>query len=554
MDSSLRQELDMILYLMLENEASQQQIERLDALLESDPESLAYAMDYYLITAALRKSNAIPSASFNTQDEIDEQFNLLKVFAEEERIAPTVEIPVEEKEPPQTAAVRPAASKSDRQKTALWVLVGSMAALFLFFASIKFIPNREPVAMLAEVVEARWQNGEEGLKIQDLFYNTDIPRVLRSGTIEIEFNSGARAVLEGPAEFVCKSDNMISLSYGRLYSRVPRHATGFTVLARDARIVDLGTEFGVQANVDGTLELHVTDGKTSLIAGNKIKRDVYQILAGQARQVSDQGTSIKEIELKDSAFAQKIDTETGLVWKGQKALSLADLTGGGNGFGTGTLEAGIDPGTGKAILFGPELYDMHPVVSNAYRRVEGHPFVDGVFVPNSADRPQVISSQGHIFEDCPKTNGTYYTGIINGTVQEFGWGGPGLKLNGIVYGTANSPAIFIHANQGITFDLQMIRRALQGTPIMRFEAICGISQTAVLYGMADFYVLVDGQVRFHQGEIQKDQFCDVRVDLNGSDRFLTLVTVASPNKIVPEGLNMEHGDWCLFGNPNLVLE
>ncbi len=554
MDSIQRQELDMILYLMLEKEASDQQIERLDSLLENDPEALAHAMDYYLITAALRKSNAIPSASFNTQDEIDEQFNLLKVFAEEERIAPTVAIPAEEKKRLQAAAVRPAAPKSDHQKTMLWALVASMAALFLFFASVKFIPNREPVAVLAEAVEARWQNGEEALKIQDFFYNTDRPRTLRSGTIEIEFNSGARAVVEGPAEFVCKSDNMISLSYGRLYSRVPQHATGFTVLAKDARIVDLGTEFGVQANVDGTLELHVTHGKTSLIAGDKSSRDIYQIPAGQARKVSDQGTSVKEIELKGSAFAQKIDTETGLVWKGQKTLNLADITGGGNGFGTGTLEAGIDPGTGRPILFGPELYNIHPVVSNAYHRVEGRPFVDGVFVPNSTDRPQIVSSQGHIFENCPQTNGTYYTGIINGTVQEFGWGGPGLKLNGIVYGTADSPAIFIHANQGITYDLAAMRRALQGAPIVRFESVCGISQTAVLHGMADFYVLVDGQVRFHQSDIRKDQFCDVRVDLSGKDRFLTLATVASPNKKTPEGLNIEHGDWCLFGNPRLILE
>lgn len=544
----------MILYLMLEKEASDQQVERLDSLLENDPEALAHAMDYYLITAALRKSNAIPSASFNTQDEIDEQFNLLKVFAEEERIAPTVAIPAEGKKRSQAAVVRPAAPKSDHQKTMLWALVASMAALFLFFASVKFIPNREPVAVLAEAVEARWQNGEEALKIQDFFYNTDRPRTLRSGTIEIEFNSGARAVVEGPAEFVCKSDNMISLSYGRLYSRVPQHATGFTVVAKDARIVDLGTEFGVQANVDGTLELHVTHGKTSLIAGDKSSRDIYQIPAGQARKVSDQGASVKEIELKGSAFAQKIDTVTGLVWKGQKTLNLADITGGGNGFGTGTLEAGIDPGTGRPILFGPELYNIHPVVSNAYHRVEGRPFVDGVFVPNSTDRPQIVSSQGHIFENCPQTNGAYYTGIINGTVQEFGWGGPGLKLNGIVYGTADSPAIFIHANQGITYDLAAMRRALQGAPIVRFESVCGISQTAVLHGMADFYVLVDGQVRFHQSDIRKDQFCDVRVDLSGKDRFLTLATAASPNKKTPEGLNIEHGDWCLFGNPRLILE
>jgi hypothetical protein len=552
MDARYREELDLLLYRMLEKEASDQESARLNALLAEDAEALRYAMDFYLVAAALRKSTVIPSASLGSQDEIDEQFHLLKIFAEEERIAPSVELP-EEIEEPAAKPVRTQVYRPDRQKTALWVLVASMAALVVFFASVKFLPQREAVAFLTEAVEPRWQNGEEGPKNQDLFYNTDAPRILRSGTIEIEFYSGARAVIEGPAEFACKSDNMLSLAYGRVYSRVPNYATGFTVLANGSRIVDMGTEFGVLANVDGSLELHVTKGKTSLVAGRK-GQEVYQIEAGQARRVREGGEEVEEIGLKSEHFAQRIDTKSGLIWKGQKTLSLADMAGGGNGLGTGCLECGIDPANADAMRM-EAIYDArHPQASNAYRRVGWHPFIDGVFVPNGSQGPQIVSSRGDVFAECPPTNGQYYVSILNGITEAFGGGGPGLMLNGTAFGTAENPAIFIHANQGITFDLAAIREALRGPALVRFEAVGGISQTAPEHGLADLYVLVDGQVRFYQPAIQKGQFCQVQVNLEQRDRFLTLVSVTHPGKQLPAGLNQEHGDWTLFGRPVLVLQ
>ena len=551
MDAKLKQELDAILYLMLENQAPESLIQRLNGLLE-DPEVLDYATHFYLISAALRKSSVLFSASFEPQQEIDEQFSLLQLFAEEERIAPTIEIPVEKAEPEAAAEIRPA-QKNSGSKTSLYLLITSMAALILFFASIRFIPNKEQVAVLAEAVQAKWAGSGEGMAIQDPFYNTDAPRVLKSGTIEIEFNYGARVVVEGPAEFSCKSDNMIHLHYGRIFSRVPRQATGFTVSTDEARIVDLGTEFGVQAGVDGTVELHVTHGRTSLITGDEKKKNILEVLAGHARQICDQGRTVTEIAL-DTSFAQKIDTKTGLIWTGSKVVNLADIVGGGNGFGTGTREQGIDPLTDAYATFDPAS-DAHPTASNAYRRFEANPFIDGVFVPNGAKRPQVVSSTGKVFADCPASSSRYYAMILNGTTQTFGGGGPGLSLDGTAYGTSENPAVFMHTNQGITFDLAAIRNALHGTSIVRFESVCGISQTAPTdYGMANLYVLVDGQVRFVRTDMQKGQSCAIHLALSDQDRFLTLVTVESGDKKVPAGYNSEHGDWCLFGRPVLRLE
>ena len=95
--------------------------------------------------------------------------------------------------------------------------IGQIAAFFLFLASIQLIPNKEAVAILADAVNPKWQKGTDALFIGDSFFNTDDPVVLKSGMIDIEFNYGARVVVEGPAEFACKSDNMIYLEYGRIY-------------------------------------------------------------------------------------------------------------------------------------------------------------------------------------------------------------------------------------------------------------------------------------------------------------------------------------------------
>ena len=73
---------------------------------------------------------------------------------------------------------------------------------------------------------------------------------------------------------------------------------------------------------------------------------------------------------------------TGVVFASQAMalpLDLADVVGGGNGFGTGTPDTGIDPRTGS-IVSGITATD-NPGASNIYNSV-AYSFVDGVFVPD----------------------------------------------------------------------------------------------------------------------------------------------------------------------------
>lgn len=83
---------------------------------------------------------------------------------------------------------------------------------------------------------------------------------LLAGRAEITFDSGARTILSGPAEFVVREPNRLELMAGQLTARVPPRAVGFQVDAPYLRAVDLGTEFAVEVTPTEWTELHVFDG------------------------------------------------------------------------------------------------------------------------------------------------------------------------------------------------------------------------------------------------------------------------------------------------------
>ena len=77
-------------------------------------------------------------------------------------------------------------------------------------------------------------------------------------------------------------------------------------------------------------------------------------------------------------------------------------------------------------------------------------------------------------------------------------------MGGIDYASPGHGLLLLHANKGITFDLEAIRRANPGCRLLRFRAIAGNTETVSAKGesvCADFWVLVDGQSRFQRREI-----------------------------------------------------
>ncbi|MCC9644676.1 FecR domain-containing protein [Rhodopirellula sp. JC740] len=104
---------------------------------------------------------------------------------------------------------------------------------------------------------------------------------LDSGWAQIEFLSGATVVLHGPAEMELVSSAEAIMHRGRIRAEVPPAARGFVVRTNDMKVVDLGTEFGLEvsdegANVqvfDGEVELHTQSKQPQLVqAGNSLRK------------------------------------------------------------------------------------------------------------------------------------------------------------------------------------------------------------------------------------------------------------------------------------------
>ena len=140
------------------------------------------------------------------------------------------------------------------------------------------------VAMLDRVVDAQWNQGGKSPRLGAPLE----PGWLRleSGLAQIVFYSGARVVIEGPAEFQLISPGDASCRGGRLTVEVPPQAKGFRVGTPQMNVTDLGTSFGLDVKELRT-ELHVFKGRvefqTAFGAGKQEVREGAGAVAEKAR-------------------------------------------------------------------------------------------------------------------------------------------------------------------------------------------------------------------------------------------------------------------------------
>ncbi len=449
---------------------------------------------------------------------------------------------------------RKAMLKIRRQKypASLWLSIVSMVAMLIMVAYVMLNPRTTyPVATLTASYKAQWQT--KTLDTGSRLANEGTSMKLLGGLAKLRFDNGAELVLEGPAEFKILADDRIDLRSGKLYAKVPQEAIGFSIYTKNAKVIDLGTEFGMNVYEQGDTYLHVIKGSTRLIAGEKSgKQDSVVVGKGVAKRVSGDSAAIWDIPCNTRLFVRAFNPETGYVWNGQPKLDLADIVGGGDGFGLSQKCVGINPVTGKSVdslLFlnrKPGTNDYHPVLDISY--------IDGIFVPQGSSVGQVVSSQGHIFTECPQTDGRYWMEVTNRPITSPAGTSLGknqdldvVRLGGVQFGTPQHPAIMMHANVGITFDLNIIRTKVPGTVIRAFTALCGLSETtSKADASAVLWVLVDGQVREKIAVNTLQNQHDISVALSDSERFLTLIATDDGNGIA--------GDWTFFGNPALWLE
>jgi len=581
-------ELSTLLVRLLDGTIGQNEFAEVEKRIASDPADLAYYIDFMAMWANLDQLNdvstVVPKGGSEVNDPLTSEI-LREAIEKSEQLAETHE---EEK------AKQEAESKQDTVKKAAETMfkefqererrrmekiaykryvrrqrmlvsgIGALAAVLVIVILARFLNPRShspaPVAppIVAEIIQsidAQW--GDSGISAAAGTQLTASTMQLKRGLIKIAFESGAEVILQAPCKVKPENANQIFLLSGNITAIVPDKAIGFTVRTPTATLVDYGTEFGVMTNASGETEVHVFKGEVDLRSGPdaRVFEKSKRIKTRQAGMVDSQGgLSTKKIKYQAKRFIRQMPANSRFGRPGER-LDLADVIGGGNGFGTGDPNQSINPDNGQ-IRAGFYPRDHVGIDgSSDYIPMASLDFIDGVFIPDGSDGPIVVSSNGHTFHDCPDTNSKFCWDIFNGDATNLDARYRGL-LDGKQYGTFTHPAVTLHSNTGITFDLDKIRASLGGNQLVAFTTLCGLGNHPdydnQIFCRADFWILIDGQKRFEwKSATQQHKAREVRVKLTEQDKFLTLIVTDG------DGLsNKEKScgyDWGIFAEAALML-
>lgn len=385
---------------------------------------------------------------------------------------------------------------------------------------------------------------------------------LAAGFMEITYDSGAKVILEGPCEYIAEAQSAGHLLLGKLTAKVEKsddrgtpnpqapganHEPLFAVRTPTAIVTDLGTEFGVECDKTGVTSSVVFRGSVKLEAASsdgKPKGPAQVLYANQSARVEKSGKAngpgdlkvVMDASIRSSDFARRMPRQT------VKSFDLLDGTAGGSGRAN-RRDWGVDPATGRFV---DQAITTEIVGDRKYHRVDFSPFLDGVFIPDGSAGPVQVDSAGHTCDEFPHTTNSSPGSLwVGGRIPNR----LATVLGGVNYSDADHAALFLHANEGITFNLDAIRRANPGCKLIRFRAAAGNTETASSEGepgLADFWVLVDGQVRYQRQKIDglSGAFY-IAVPIRDTDRFLTLVGTDA-------GDGVRH-DWILFGDPRIEM-
>ncbi len=542
--------IDALIELAIDGSITPEQSQHLNDLIVSHAAVRRHYCEYIQLNVNIERLARTIDADCPEYEEVLDQ-ELWDKLAYEEQCAPAVDVGrAKPKRELIQKVVYPPREKRKISRRGIFTLVNVAAVVFLFLL-LRFVPPMGgiEVATLTDSLDAKWEDVRRTVQIGSRLSINKAPVYLSEGLIKLDFDNNAKVVLEGPAEFQILAADRIGLNYGTVYVTVPKEAIGFSVYTKHAKIIDLGTEFGVTVDTFGDTCLHVIQGKTAMLVGDNAPLGNMEVGRGIAKKVIAASSRIVDIPFDSRLFVRTFDSGNRIVWKGQSTLSLADIVGGGNGFGTGTRDMGIDPISGKSS----RQVEGRRGASNDFRRVLSNPYIDGVFVPDGRS-PQMISSEGHIFRDCPETSGLYCQNIIYVT----------RNLDALLPQTVDDSdvsvrAILMHANMGVTFDLQAMRSLLPRVNIARFQSQFGIRRYALRpdASNADFWILVDGQLRYKKEHVKINELYSVDLELSETARFLTLVITEGDDPaeryFEDRVLTPIDSDWGMFVDPILTL-
>jgi len=125
------------------------------------------------------------------------------------------------------------------------------------------------------------------------------------GTVKINFQSGAKLALEGPAELEILGPNSARLSHGVTTVRVPGRIKGFVLVTPHERVTDLGTSVGVDVDRGQRTSISVFEGEVELASRKRV-------VAGEAVVMESSGQIPRSVPYTIDRFLDTWQVSFGL--------------------------------------------------------------------------------------------------------------------------------------------------------------------------------------------------------------------------------------------------
>ena len=180
-------------------------------------------------------------------------------------------------------------------------------ALILGMVALLILPS-QPVAKIAQVVGAY---GGSGIAYSSGEILKEGPLEISRGLVLLDFVSGARVAVEGPAEIEIVDEMRVIIHAGVVTATIPESAIGFVVDTATTHVVDLGTSFGVSVSDEGLTDVCVFDGEVEVSSSENPGGRL--LVQGQAIQTNKDSGTVDSVVYDTSRFENAWPVNSGVL-------------------------------------------------------------------------------------------------------------------------------------------------------------------------------------------------------------------------------------------------
>jgi len=167
----------------------------------------------------------------------------------------------------------------------------------------------EPVATITGVGAPLWSHSEHKRQLLSRCFVGERLQ-LRQGSAELTFDAGAQVTVFGPADFEITSPTSIRCRKGRVTALVDERGKGFTIQTPRAKVVDLGTQFGLSVSDEGETEVVVFQGSVDLSSSPNAEsndKSWRRMTQGEALLVKNSGEFERVFSIQRNIFLAGVD-------------------------------------------------------------------------------------------------------------------------------------------------------------------------------------------------------------------------------------------------------